>query len=260
MKFPHLLQLRLGGPDIEKVTWGSLMNQKEWKSRPFHYESLIEKAHLYLIKQGASGPPLDFTELIDEISIILSGAAGAGAQDASASIGATLGATPESSLLFAQERAAEMVGMRLLESGELVVNPDARFAITDQMRSDVNSRVVMAVDQGWSPGRLRAELTESLGFNRAAMVARTETANSYGSGAADFYEESGQQHVEILDGKGCLPQGHINGAPHPDGIVGVVQSGFEADGQIWTVEQYRANLTGHPNCVRGTVAYIPREE
>ena len=90
----------------------------------------------------------------------------------------------------------------------------------------------------------------------APVVPVLEQELAYGEGAADVYEESDVTHVEILDGDGCLPSGHAAGAPKPSGRVGVVEEDAEANGQIWTVAQYRERKIGHPNCVRAAVPYF----
>jgi hypothetical protein len=53
-----------------------------------------------------------------------------------------------------------------------------------------------------------------------------------------------------------LPLGHDDGAPAPSGEPGSFEPEAEADGQIWTVEQYQAAILGHPNCVRVAVPYF----
>ena len=145
--------------------------------------------------------------------------------------------------------------MKLLEDGSLIENPNPVWAITDTIRDDVNLKVTKAVAEGWSPQRLSSELTDILGTNRAKMVARTETGLAYGEGASAVYEESGVSLVRILDGDGCLPKGHADGAPAPAGTAGVLEPQNEANGQVWALETYRANLLSHPNCVRAAVPY-----
>ncbi len=248
-----VLQAALSGLLPGILTWAQ-------EQLGFESEVVVRSTSGTVRKQRGEGPPLDFSGIVEEIEASLLEATTAGLEDAAASIGGVLGTPPERAIQYARDRAAEMVGMRRLDDGTLVENPDARFAIDDVMRADINAKVTAAVEQGWSPQRLRADLTDLLGFSRAETVARTETAHAYGNAAAEFYKESEVAHVEILDGDGCLPQGHLDGAPSPDGVVGIIQTDREANGQVWTVEQYQTNLTGHPRCVRAAIAFIPEED
>lgn len=74
---------------------------------------------------------------------------------------------------------------------------------------------------------------------RAGTIARTETSTLYN--LADIEQMAAldqSDEVEVLDGHGD-------------------QDCLEADGSIWTLEEARAKVLGHPNCVRTFVA-IPR--
>lgn len=196
------------------------------------------------------------TALVEELQGLIEDAAGLGAADAAGAVGVVLGEVPEAAAVFAGERAAELVGMKLVD-GALVVNPNPQWSISETLRQDIQNKVTQAVEAGWSPDKLAAELDSTLGSARAQTIARTETAFAYSEGAAEGYEDSGVELVEILDGKGCLPTGHDSDAPLPDKSKhGVVQHGFQANGQVWTVAQYRAHRIGHPNCVRAAVPFF----
>lgn len=199
--------------------------------------------------------PKGFAALVDQIKSILVEAELAGAKDAGSAVGFSLDQVPLDALKYADARAAELVGMRIQPDGSLAVNPNPVWAITDTIREDINLKVTKAVAEGWSPQRLSAELTDILGVNRARMVARTETGLAYGEGASAVYEESGVDLVRILDGDGCLPKGHTDGAPGPAGTPGVLEPANEANGQVWALGTYRQNLLSHPNCVRAAVPY-----
>lgn len=199
--------------------------------------------------------PKGFAVLVDDIKSVLVDAELAGAKDAGAAVGFSLEEIPLDALKYADARAAELVGMKLDPSGALIENPNPVWAVTDTIRADVNLKVAKAVEEGWSSQRLSAELADILGTNRAKMVARTETGLAYGEGASTVYEESGVSLVRILDGDGCLPKGHNDEAPKPAGTAGVFEPQNQANGQIWALETYRANLLSHPNCVRAAVPY-----
>lgn len=194
--------------------------------------------------------------LFELLAITLELAAEAGSDDVTGAMGLELNAPPEVALQWARERAAEMVGRRWI-AGQLVDNPDARWAVTDAVRQDVREIVARGVDQGWSPQRLGRELRNSLGRARANTVARSETADAYSQGAIETYRNAGVRYVKILDGSGCLPDGHRDGADPPSGTLGEVEFDREANGQIWSVDQFERLKRGHPNCVRAAVPHFP---
>ncbi len=196
---------------------------------------------------------LDMTEMVPKLEAVLSDAAGAGSSDTAVIVGYDLDATPEAALEYARKRAAELVGMKRTRSGDLVENPDKTYAINETLREDIRNKVAAAIEQGWSPQKLTSEMSNAFAPARAETIARTETGFAYNEGAADVYEEAGQEHVEILDGDGCLPTGHQDGAPAPSGAQGVIEEQAEANGQVWTVAQMRERPLGHPRCVRGFV-------
>jgi hypothetical protein len=106
----------------------------------------------------------------------------------------------ERAVEWANDRAAEMVGMRV-ENGELVVNPNPEYAITEATREGLRSTVTQAINEGWSNDRLAEAIVdhESFGADRADLVARTETAMADIEGNQIAYEES-----ELVEGKQWL--------------------------------------------------------
>jgi len=200
-------------------------------------------------------PPL--RELFDEIEETLVQAVKAGAREIAGVLGLDFTTPPEAAVNYASERAAELVGMRRLQDGTLIENPAARWRIDSELREKINEIVTEGVSEGWSPQQLAEALKPQFGAWRAETIARTETGFAYNEGAIAVYRDEGIEHVSILDGKGCLPEGHEDGAPaaEPD-LVGVVQAEKEADGQIWTIAQFSAHRLGHPRCVRGSTPYV----
>lgn len=94
---------------------------------------------------------------------------------------------------WARERAAELVGMRVLADGRLVVNPVARWQITEGTREFLRSAVTQAIDEGWSAQTLRSAVLESVAFDgdRAMVIARTEIARADTAGSMEGYRASG---------------------------------------------------------------------
>ena len=77
---------------------------------------------------------------------------------------------------FGAARGAELVGMRRDESGELIENPDARWAISDTTRETLTDLVTNAVALHWDFDQLADKITDTGVFSdaRAEMIARTE--------------------------------------------------------------------------------------
>ena len=82
----------------------------------------------------------------------------------------------EAATKFAQRRAAELVGKRVLDDGSIVDNPSAEWAITDGTRELLRGTVNEALENGWSPGELRQQILDHYAFSpqRALNIARTE--------------------------------------------------------------------------------------
>lgn len=87
---------------------------------------------------------------------------------------------------------------------------------------------------------LEAEFAEMSRY-RAELIARTETAYAMAYGNAEAWRDGGVTHVEISDGD------------YDDACA-------EADGEIWTLEEYLANPLEHPNCTRAAYPVIEATE
>jgi hypothetical protein len=115
-----------------------------------------------------------------------------------------------------------------------------RITQIDETTRDKISSVLqdtLASSQSATPqelaGKIRDVVPDAYAFDasRSLTIARTETAFAVGHGAGLTYKQNGITHVEISDGDGddeCA----------------------EADGQIWTVDEYLAEVIAHPNCER----------
>lgn len=102
---------------------------------------------------------------------------------------------------YAQNRAAELVGMRYNELGVLVENPNAEWAISESTREMIRGQVTQAIDEGWSNQKLASEIQDAYAFSpeRANMIARTETSIAVKEGAMEGYRASG-----VVEGKEWL--------------------------------------------------------
>lgn len=95
---------------------------------------------------------------------------------------------------YADDRAAELVGMRYDDSGDLVENPNAEWRIDESTRELLRSDVTRAEEEGWSNERLASALEDNYAFSeaRAAVIARTESAFADVAGNLAAWKASGQ--------------------------------------------------------------------
>lgn len=148
------------------------------------------------------------------------------------------GLTDDAATAYAQDRGAELVGMRRQDDGSIVENQNPRFSVSRSVRDDLQTTIETALEEGWTERRLEREI-EGAGFSaaRADRIARTETAMAFNAATTDSYDEAGVKEVDVLDGPGCLEDGHN------DAVAGV-------NGQRWTLRKSRQFPIGHPNCRR----------
>jgi hypothetical protein len=111
---------------------------------------------------------------------------------------------------YAAERAAELVGKRVADSGELVTNPDAKWAISDTTRDVVNGLVRDAIALHWDADKLADKLTDTGVFSdqRAEMIARTEISMAQNSATLEMAKLAGERGVDLkkiwtVDGNPC---------------------------------------------------------
>jgi len=151
----------------------------------------------------------------------------------------------ERALSFAQDRAAELVGMRnagTKENPEWIENPSANWAITDSTRDMIRSDVSTAINEGWSAQHLANELGENnpaFSDYRAEMIARTEIRKADVEGNMTAYKASG-----IVRGKEW-----ICGSEHDDDDE---CTGNQDQGQIGLDESFESGddaAPAHPNCI-----------
>jgi len=193
--------------------------------------------------------PFDFDALAEDLTGLLTEAGVSGSVFAAGEMGLDWESAPPRALAYARDRAAELVG-RTWAGDTLIENPNPEFAITDTLRDRINELVAQAIDEGWTGADLKQALQdEAFSAWRAETIARTETAIAYNKGALAYYKDNGIERVRVLDGAGCLPEGHEDGAGGPSDAEGV-QDDAEANGQVWTADEADELETGHPNCIR----------
>lgn len=146
-------------------------------------------------------------------------------------------AVPDSeALTFARERAAWLVGRKWVD-GELVDNPDAKYAISQVARDEIRASVSRGLEEHWTAGQLSEAISEAQGFTpaRALNIARTETANAQGSGKLDYFLEAGITHKEWSDFDGC-----------PDCKANAEQGVIPVEDEFQSGDMHEP---AHPNCV-----------
>lgn len=151
----------------------------------------------------------------------------------------------ENALKYARKRAAEMVGKRWV-GGELVENPDARWAITETTRDVLRNIIEDAFTQGQTPAQLAAsiERTGVFGSTRADLIASTEMSRAVSQGSLSTAKEVG------AIGKGWETSGDHD---HDDEC-----DDNEADGVIGIDEDFSSGddaSPGHPGCNCAVVYY-----
>lgn len=118
--------------------------------------------------------------------------------------------------------------------------------IDETTRSIVRDELQSAFEDGQAEsvqdlaGRLRDITADSAAFSpsRALMIARTETAIAYNTGAVLSYRQNGIDEVEVSDGDED-------------------EECSEADGEVWDLDEALSNPTAHPNCRRSFAPVIP---
>lgn len=112
--------------------------------------------------------------------------------------------------------------------------------VAETTREDVRLWVERATEDGLTIQEVARQIRSDaadISKSRALTIARTETATAYNLGATHAYEDAGIEKVTVMDGDDD-------------------EECAAADGQVWTLEEARANPTAHPNCVRAFSPYL----
>ena len=86
----------------------------------------------------------------------------------------------ERAVAFSRDRAAELVGKRWTADGELIDNPNARWAIDGSTRSTIRGLIEQGLADNIGTPAIADSIKASTAFsdNRADLVARTEVSNA----------------------------------------------------------------------------------
>lgn len=198
-----------------------------------------------LLSDAIAGDPVAQEQFVDQLTDLLAGPFAEGLMAGSEAIGGAI------ALDLANDRAAAWAAER---GATLVTEVDET---TKELIREMVSRELAG---GVTIQDLTDDLTQAFGDfaeYRAERIARTETAFAYNHGSIESYRDANVGYVEVLDGPGCLPDGHDDGAPLPDPDAYGVQDEAQANGQIWSLDEAADYPVGHPNCVRAFAAVVP---
>lgn len=143
------------------------MLQDEFAAVPGDVEPLLQSASLSGLSQGVIAIDVTDTGLLNEVNTT--------AQE------------------WATGRAAEMVGMKYTDEGELVPNPTAKWRITDTTRNKLQTVIEEAFAEQSSMADIATAIDETGIFDtaRAEMIARTEISRAQVMGNLEMWMQSG---------------------------------------------------------------------
>lgn len=100
----------------------------------------------------------------------------------------------DEAISFADERAAELVGKKLLEDGSIIDNQSQDWAIDENTREMMRGLVASALEEGPTVQDLANAIEDSFAFSqdRAETIARTELATAHSQGTLRTWQASGQ--------------------------------------------------------------------
>lgn len=178
----------------------------------------------------------DWNDLVPIAEPIIVGIAVAASEQAISELGLfdaeTLKLVSAASTSYAQDHAARMVGMKVVD-GALVPNPNPVWSIPSATRDMLRSTIAKAMEEGQSNDQLRRTIQEDYGFSkeRASTIARTESAQADVRGDAIGWLESG-----------LVPGARFDAAPE------CCPSCQSQDGKIVKLTKPEDIGLPHPNC------------
>ena len=146
------------------------------------------------------------------------------------------------SVAAAEERAAELVGRRVLADGTIIDNPSARWAISDSTRTMIRERIQEVIRENEGSDALIQSLQDDHAFSpaRAEMISRTEIADINSRAHMETYHAAQEAGVTVK--KAWLL------GPRPCQIC----RDNHAQGAIPLEESFKSGDTAtpaHPHCV-----------
>jgi len=156
-------------------------------------------------------------------------------------------------VVYARDRSAELIGMRRLDDGTLVENPDPRWSINQSTRNMIRGTIVDALEQNLGSDAILEALQDSYAFSaeRAEMVVRTEVAMANSEGAMAGYRVAAQTGVSL--GKEWL-LGH---APCDVCVANAAQGTIPLEQAF---QSGHMNTPAHPNCECATTPVVLEDD
>lgn len=144
---------------------------------------------------------------------------------------------------FARARSAELVGMRYNAAGDLVTNPNAKYAITDSTRDMLRNTIADGLEQNIGTDAIADAIQESFAFSaqRANLIAMTEVRNANEQSKLSGWRAAGDAGVTVM--KSWQASNNENTCD--------VCQGNEADGAIALDADFSSGddaAPAHPNC------------
>lgn len=155
---------------------------------------------------------------------------------------------------FARERAAELIGMRYNDDGDLVPSENAQYRIDENTRVAVRDIIAEGLAEGKRSTEIAAELEDLtngnlnhvFGEERAALIANTEIRRAHSYGALDGMRAARGAGVVIkkvwLVADAPCEECEANGDQGPIDLDDEFDSGDDAP-------------PAHPNCMCALVSY-----
>ena len=105
----------------------------------------------------------------------------------------------EKAVAYAKDRAAELVGKRVLPNGDVIDNPNARWAIDQSTRDMIRDTISKGLEDNLGSDAIIESLQSDYAFSpeRADMVSRTEIATANSESAMDTYREAKGEGISV---------------------------------------------------------------
>lgn len=158
-----------------------------------HFAQQVIKA----LRKAFRGLPVELRNSLEQAA--LSGT-GQGMLQVDVSNANLLASANDAAREYAADRAAELIGMKYDEEGNLVENPDARWAISETTRDKIRKIIADAFEKETSMNDVRVAIQKALRAERtggifssarAAMIARTEVMRSQANANFAVWKKSG---------------------------------------------------------------------
>jgi hypothetical protein len=145
----------------------------------------------------------------------------------------------------------------LVTEGDALVNAALNYAmqraaelvtqIDETTRDELQTMIEDAVKENLSPAELADRIGESFAFSdaRADLIAQTELTDAWNTGLGQTLKDAGEDYVFVNE----------PGPAEDEECADIKADG----GQIWTIDEFLADPSGHPLCEREGRALTPEE-